>query len=334
MSWGGHGELSFSFCPWNEENDKLRFGCIPPANQFLAIINLLHLAHLTGRVAIIPTLSELHFDGDPEPLSSFYNLPKLYAETRIPYVELASMKMYGWDIPLEEPEEVIGCWSTLYTSTGGINWNDGSMRAHLINVEAFPLGRGIRFAYQSCLDHDSLAEFDAKSEEEQREELRISMDDTTIAMVDGFSRHHYPNPDPHLLCFDSTFFTGTADNLKKVREENDDSSGVGVKYEVPRDYEGDAWRLVGQYIRFTGEIEGLASSYLVDLFDVSGPDYIPPFISMHIVRHLPPHSAPREMQLRILLLSDELISPKRADSSLSNPTRPPSNDSRNDFSFG
>ena len=276
--------LSLSHPP-NDENDKTKIWLHFPANQFLAIINLLHLAHLTGRVAIIPTLSELHFDGDPEPLSSFYDIPKFYAETRIPYVEMTSIKMYGWDIPLEEPEEVIGCYSTLFSSTGGMNWNDGSMRAHLINVESFPI-QGIRFAYQSYLDHDSLFEFDQKSEEEQRDDLRIAREDTTIAMVDGFSRHHSPAPDPQILCFDSTFFVGTADNLRKVWEENDDHAGVDVPYEMPRDYEADAWRLVGQYIRFTSEIEGLAESYLVDLFGVNGPESIPPFISMHIVRLL------------------------------------------------
>ena len=196
------------------------------------------------------------------------------------------MKIYGWDIPIEEPEDTIGCYSTLFASTSGINWNDGSMRAHLINVEAFPLGRGIEFAYQDYLSHDSLALFDQKSEEEHEDELRYSREDPTLSMVDGFSRHSSPPPDPQLLCFDSTFFVGTANNLQKVREENDDPAGEEVPYEVPRDYEGDAWRLVGQYIRFNDEIEELAESYLVDLFGIRGREYIPPFISMHIVRPL------------------------------------------------
>lgn len=176
----------------------------------------------------------------------------------------------------------MGCWSTLFASTGGINWNDGSMKAHLINVESFPVS-GLRFAYQSYLDHDSLAEFDAKSAEEQREALQLSRSDISIAMVDGFSRHSSPAPEQQILCLDSTFFFGTTNNLQKVREEH--HLPGEVEWEVPRDYEGDAWREVGRFVRFSEEIDELAEAYLVDLFGVEGPEEIPPFVSIHIVRH-------------------------------------------------
>lgn len=98
----------------------------------------------------------------------------------------------------------------------------------------------------------------------------------------GFNTHVAPSPDPHLFCLDSTFFIGSTPYDPLAR--NDLDHAQRIPYEVPRSYEGEAWRTAGQYIHYTKEIEQLADEYLLVLFGVETVEEIPPFITVHIVR--------------------------------------------------
>ncbi|BGP14734.1 hypothetical protein JCM10213v2_002685 [Rhodosporidiobolus nylandii] len=240
------------------------------ANQFMAIENLLYLAKLLNRVAIIPTLTPLHFDETPRDFSQFYDLDRFYHETEIPAVELSSVKWWNFSAP--PPKEDLSCWSILEQTAGGRNVNDGSIN---IDVKYFPLpkmGRGsegFNIWFEAIHDFD----FDWVSRGQWLSKVRKELlpqkpapEGAAASFVpvnrhanlkDGFDPGRDHPPRDELFCLDTTFFMG---------------------------YEGHGWIDAGQYLRFSAELEQLADIYLLSLFDATSSKDIPPFITVHIRR--------------------------------------------------
>jgi hypothetical protein len=141
LSYGGHGTSSFfssTFFPLTFSPQT--------ANQFMAIENLLYLGKLLNRVVIMcvplsspsyilsslfssssPTLTALHFEETPRDFSHFYDLDRFYHESRIPAIELSSMKWWNFSTP--PPLEPLSCWSILELTAGGRNVNDGALHS-------------------------------------------------------------------------------------------------------------------------------------------------------------------------------------------------------------
>lgn len=117
------------------------------ANQFVGIYNLLLLAKMTSRVAIMsvallpdsarnpthpsrtrpcsPTLTPLHFSGEPQNFSLFYDLDRFIRESGIPAVQLSDLKPLVRARSDVAPQEPISCWSVLERVAGNANFNDG-----------------------------------------------------------------------------------------------------------------------------------------------------------------------------------------------------------------
>lgn len=79
-----------------------------------------------------PTLTALHFDETPRDFSHFYDLDRFYHESRIPAVELSSLKYWNFTSP--PPLEPMSCWSILELTAGGRNVNDGALALLQLNV--------------------------------------------------------------------------------------------------------------------------------------------------------------------------------------------------------
>ncbi|GAA6014240.1 hypothetical protein JCM10207_006143 [Rhodosporidiobolus poonsookiae] len=265
------------------------------ANQFMAIQNLLYLGKLLNRVVIIPTLTPLHFHETPRDFSQFYDLDRLYHDTKIPAVELSDMKWWNFSAP--PPLEPLSCWSILELAAGGRNVNDGSMAVHNIDVKYFPLpklGRGsegFNIWFEAVHDFDfdwaSRRDWLTKVRKEllpQKPPPEADVKPTIVPLnrhqnlKDGFDPGRTDAPRDDLFCLDTTFFLGS-----RIFPPAYPSPGV-ITEEPLRSYEGHGWIQAGQYIRFSAELERLADIYLLELFGVSTMKEIPPFITVHIRR--------------------------------------------------
>ncbi|GAA5911196.1 hypothetical protein JCM6882_006603 [Rhodosporidiobolus microsporus] len=260
------------------------------ANQFIGIHNLLYLGKLLNRVVVIPTLTPLHFQEYPVDFSRFYDLDRFYHETRIPAIELSSMKWWNFTAP--PPQEALSCWSVLEQTAGGRNINDGSMAVHNIDVKYFPLPP-LPLAGDEYLWFEGFHQFDydwyARQEwlKKVRKELLPQKpppeDGSTLVPVnkhqnlkDGFDPGRTDPPRDDLFCLDNTFFLSSR-MFPPAYPPN-------VVLEPLRSYEGHGWIDAGQYIRFSDELEQLADVYLMDLFETSSIRDIPLFITVHIRR--------------------------------------------------
>ncbi|GAA6000105.1 O-fucosyltransferase family protein [Rhodotorula paludigena] len=262
------------------------------ANQFIAIQNLLYLGKLLNRVTIIPSLFALHFDELPRDLSDFYDLARFYHDTGIPSVELSSLKRWN----LTHPPEVdwISCWSVLEATAGNVNVNDGTMAAHNIIVQYWPLPPTMARAseltaiwfeafHEFDFDREAQSDWIAKVKKEELPQLDSpaqKQGNKTLSRHEtikpGFHPREDAEPDDRMLCLDTTFFTGS--RILKPAYIPD------VELEPPRIYEGEGWTKAGQYLRFSSGVEKLADIYLTELFGVSHMRHVPPFISVHIRR--------------------------------------------------
>ncbi|GAA6058078.1 hypothetical protein JCM3770_002252 [Rhodotorula araucariae] len=263
------------------------------ANQFMAIENLLYLAKLLSRVAIIPTLTALHFDETPRDFSVFYDLDRFYYETEIPAVEMSALKR--WDLTNPPPLEDLSCWSILEQTAGDRNINDGSMAVHNIDVKYWPLPRMESGSEGFNLWFESIHDFDYNREARDKWVARVKKEllpqqsppprptgknakalSKSQTLKPGFDPLRAAPPEENLLCLDTTFFLGS-----RIFPP---AYPLGKQYEAPRSYEGHGWIQAGQYMHFSPQLEDLADQYLLNLFGAKSLSDVPPFISVHIRR--------------------------------------------------
>ncbi|GAA6061938.1 hypothetical protein JCM10212_001506 [Sporobolomyces blumeae] len=260
------------------------------ANQFIGIQNMLYLAKLLNRVAIIPTLTPLHFDGPPQNMSKFYDVDRFYQETAIPVVELAQVKYWDFDKP--PPVEPLTCWSVLENVADGRNVNDGSMAVHMIDVKYYPLPEMTRGSEGWKIWFEALHNFDSDwwSRGEWIQRVRneglphqdppkgtdVSRPDYKPTSKPGFDTVHTEPPTDAVFCLDTCFFVGSR-MLPPAYPSI-------APTEPPRSYEGHGWIDAGQHLRFSDHLERLGDLYLERLFDVSSVKKIPPIITCHIRR--------------------------------------------------
>ncbi|GAA5965999.1 hypothetical protein JCM8115_004792 [Rhodotorula mucilaginosa] len=260
------------------------------ANQLVGIINLLYLAKVTNRVAIIPTLTPLHFSGLPQDLSVFYDLDRFVRESGIPAIQLSDLKPFAQDPSQEAATEKISCWSVLERVAGNRNFNDGSMLAHGMDVRNWPLPMepgpmiwaedlhefdydlGARLAWIKRVNHELLPQRDPPATWKARQD-RPNLHEN---LKDGFDPGRNDPPSDQVLCLDNTFFIAT-----RVFPPAIPPAAPMVRL---RPSEGQGWIQAGQYLHFSAHLESLADQYLVALFGLWTKRSIPPFISVHIRR--------------------------------------------------
>ncbi|GAA5935654.1 uncharacterized protein JCM15063_001764 [Sporobolomyces koalae] len=255
------------------------------ANQFIGIQNLLYLAKVLNRVAVVPTLTALHFEGLPQDVSKFYDIKRFYQSTGIPLIEWSSVKWWNFTAP--PPLEPLSCWSVLEQVTGGgRNVNDGSMAVHNIDVKYYALPPLARGTEGDKIWFNAFHQFDSNPWEKQRwldkvrEDLLprdpTSVDGSEVQLKDGFDPLHTESPSEQLLCFDTTFFVGSRIPPPALPPL--------VPTDPLRSYEGLGWIGAGQYLRWSEHMDKIADHYLAELFEVSSIKGVPPFITCHIRR--------------------------------------------------
>ncbi|GAA5975685.1 hypothetical protein JCM10908_005242 [Rhodotorula pacifica] len=259
------------------------------ANQFIGVMNLLYLAKVTNRVAIIPTFTPLHFSGTPQDLDVFYDLDRFIRESGIPAVKLSDCKPFG-DENSHLAIEKLSCWSVLERVAGNRNFNDGSMLVHAMDVRYWPLPMeqspmlwaediqgfdydlGARLAWIKRVNHELIPQRErpiGRRPGERRPNLHENL-------KDGFDPGRNEPPSDQVFCLDNTFFVATRVFPPAIPP--------AAPAERLRSYEGQGWIQAGQYVHFSSHLESLADRYLVALFGVWTKRSIPPFISVHIRR--------------------------------------------------
>ncbi|KAI5478250.1 GDP-fucose protein O-fucosyltransferase [Pseudohyphozyma bogoriensis] len=273
------------------------------ANQFISIGKLLYLAKLTHRVAIIPTLSPLHFEADPANISEFYDMARFWHESKIPFVEFSSLKPINQPTHHARPEashashptktqlETLPCWSVQEAVVGHANLYN-SLDIHNMKIGYWPLpAKTMARAQPGNFDlaFDALRLFDADVgkkrqwldmvKEEWLPQATVEGGDRMINRKDnlkeGFTLKG-PEPDDQLLCFDNSLFMGPVMFGEAFPGE------VPLEEDIPG--EGYSWQEGTRYLFFNKKVEDTVDRYLTKMFGVDSPSKVPPFITVHLRR--------------------------------------------------
>lgn len=230
----------------------------------MTYMNLLYIAQLTQRTAILPpfapALDHLSAAAGLIPVSRIFDLPRLSAALRVPIIEWADVKNEN-STTLDE----LGCWSIWATA--------GSDKKPRDNPLEKPLGLDI--AYTPVPESTFLLPHPEYSDPHTTFNSLAS-----LTFPNGRENAHLPSsahfPAPHskhtslpneqLACFDYPYYVAAVQN-----------------FEYQYDW-SPAWNVVGTHMHWSSEMESLALSFIRETFMTPEGEATPPFISIH-VRH-------------------------------------------------
>lgn len=257
------------------------------ANQFISLTRIVYYAKISNRVAIIPTLFPLHFDGKPLRFSTFYDVNRFWQETQIPVIEMADLKPIDFDQTLDHNEDV-SCWSIQERAGGYANLFSPSMDCHDIWVNVWPLpemkkadgGFDVAFESFKLFDHDwwARSQWIDKVRKEmipQRTDNEQPPAEKSANLKDGFDPIKTNPPDDQFLCVDNSLFMGPVTFPPAITNE--------LEADNPGNPE-ESWTAVGQHFHFNDHVESIVDQYLLQIFEVSKISKVPPFITVHIRR--------------------------------------------------
>lgn len=280
---------------------------VPIMSVTLSLVRGAHsLRELTEEARRSPSLIPVHIDGGPENISTFYDLPLFYRLTTLPALEMSQVKTSSFWAPdgTKRVQEEFPCWSIQESTVGFPNREAISFDMHGLYVHHWPLpGSGMaRGAGGFDLSFDALRIWDsdvwAKDRwiervrreflpQQQRKDAEghdlgeLSLEDEEAReknMKEGFAPRESPNPTDQIVAFDNSLFLGP------IMFAPIDLSPASAPLEPSLAGEGTSWIEIGQHLHFTDLVESRATAYLVDLFAVSDPSEIPPFITVHLRR--------------------------------------------------
>ncbi|KAK4048962.1 hypothetical protein OIO90_005597 [Microbotryomycetes sp. JL221] len=256
------------------------------ANMFIGLQRLILFGKMTNRVAILPTFNAAHVRGSPMSAEAFYDLDRFYALTHLPVIPMDTVKRMGWT-GQSPREEKVSCWSLEEKVVGFSNPSTEGFAHHDIVPQYWPLPEITRAPGGYDLSFDGLKMFDFQDKTNwiqkvrdeqlpQRDNSAKTVQQRVDNMKDRFGPYTYDPPSDHLFCLDNSFFISPLQFPDTVHD------GLPLEPRIPG--EGPAWNEVGQYLHFTESLELAAEEVLMDLFHVSKPSLIPPYISIHIRR--------------------------------------------------
>ncbi|KAF7289478.1 hypothetical protein HMN09_01341800 [Mycena chlorophos] len=229
-------------------------------NDVLLYINLLYLALITERVAIIPPFTPTHVGGGLAPTISFHEI------FDVPRLEDAlNTRIITWhDVkdPASEVVDELGCWSVwkgVQTFNHEPHFTSATTRLKL-DVSYTTAPSWIKLEPNN--DGDPHASFWALASLTFPQTRAENLREPTLSPINQVALQ----PDESLVCFDYLYYIG--------------ASGT---YEWEADY-SPAWRFVGKYLHFTDTIVKLAEQYVRDAVAIAPYEPTPPYIAIH-VRH-------------------------------------------------
>ncbi|KAJ7939701.1 hypothetical protein B0H13DRAFT_2226264 [Mycena leptocephala] len=214
------------------------------SNQVIEYMNLMYLAHLTGRVPIIPRFRPVHMGSNASQFdfSEVFDIPRLQTGLGTPILEWREVK----DLESETVED-LGCWDIQDK-----RWDDES-----VYLEP-PVDLKLDISYTRARDWARGATVMVA------ETLRAtSLGRLPPAEASPLHRISLP-PDSHLFCCNSLYF-----GISALEEAEDIDP---------------AWQTIGRHMHWTSKLEDIGMSYIRKTLIVEANEPIPPFVALHVRR--------------------------------------------------
>lgn len=247
-------------------------------NQFMSLVNLIYLAILTERVAVLPPFAPDHhisWDGGIITFGEIFDLPHLRAALHKPVLEWKDLKQLPLSTsskPFDTSEvEEIGCWSTRKEAD-----------PHPIPARMFIRHLGLDPSYTRVPgstrksqdkndDHVVFASLAAlvyppTTEGQQKSSFSLPASGYPVLEAGRLSSHKR-SPEDKLTCFDFLYYAT--------------SGAESFEWNYPW---SPAWNQVGRHVRFNWWMVERSEGYLRRAFGLDKDQAIPPFIAIHI-RH-------------------------------------------------
>ncbi|KZT51339.1 hypothetical protein CALCODRAFT_487998 [Calocera cornea HHB12733] len=226
-------------------------------NDVIAVTHLLFLAHLSGRVPVLPRFTPTHFPKSAGTMrfSDIFDIPRLERALNMPILEWDDIKIAHENVSYV-PREDLGCWSSWMAGGEENNQPRDTENPKLLglNVQYTPVPRGNKM-YGAGDWHLLFGRL-----------LQLAYPSGRAAALNEVKPLKKLTPDEHMVCFDWLYYTG-----------------LDRSFEWEYDYSPE-WQLVAKYMRWNPKLEAVADQYLRRHFGVSAGDVIPPFISVHARR--------------------------------------------------
>ncbi|KAF8202761.1 hypothetical protein K438DRAFT_2102285, partial [Mycena galopus ATCC 62051] len=231
------------------------------SNQVIEYMNLIYLAQLTSRVAIIPRFRPVHLDGHDIDFSDIFDLPRLQKEMKTPVLEWREVK----DIKSNTLEE-IGCWDVQFKE-----WDGGYSEHHLqppvdvkLDISYTRIPQYVRTSLEMDKPTDELGVFMWPLASLISYTPRLAEMESFPTPLPSHLLQKSIAPDQHLVCTNSLYF------------------GIGLL--EPKENLCLAWKWVGRHMHFAPEVQKVAAAYTRRTLGVEDADDIPPYIAVHVRR--------------------------------------------------
>ncbi|THH00918.1 hypothetical protein EW145_g7012 [Phellinidium pouzarii] len=233
-------------------------------NDFMTYVNLLYLALLSSRTAILPPFAPSHVGSTAGYIAfgDVFDVPRLARLLDHPVIEWRDVKRED-----SAHTDALGCWSIWATAapagSGRVPRGNAIEPKLGLDVSYTPVPEAtIMFPQFDNDPHTRFAPIAALTFPGGREAAHLPANAPFPGRVSG----HTALPDEHMACFDFPYYLASV-----------------YTFEFNYDF-SPAWRFVGTHAHWTSQIEGIATSLVRQTFNLSASEALPPFISIH-VRH-------------------------------------------------
>ncbi|KZT55635.1 hypothetical protein CALCODRAFT_518640 [Calocera cornea HHB12733] len=231
-------------------------------NDVMTYANLLYLAHLTSRIAVLGPFVPSHLDISAGylPFSEVFDIPHLARALHMPIMEWSDLKSAE-----SEVAEEMGCWSTWMSYSGAAgNARSGWVPdTFALDVSYTPVPPEI---YEHNAPNDPHITFASLLPLAFPEGRSSALTKVSPAPSEPWGT--VMPPSDHLLCFDVLYFVQVGMSGAEWGEEY-----------------APVWRLVGREMRWAGPLREKADQYLRSHWGVEEEEEIPPYISVHVRRN-------------------------------------------------
>ncbi|KAL5519476.1 hypothetical protein ACEPAH_1159 [Sanghuangporus vaninii] len=235
-------------------------------NDFMTYVNLLYLALLTNRTAVLPPFAPSHIGSSAGfvDVGDVFDLPRLSKAIGVPIIQWSDLK-----VPGSEHVDELGCWSIW--ATAAMKQEEKKPRFNIIephlalDVSYTPIPNSAIMLPRPQYTNDPHVRFSSLA---------------ALTFPDGRNRARIPAaapfpapqtgdtslPDEQMACFDFPYYVASE-----------------AIFEFKYDW-SPAWRFVGTHAHWSSWLTNVALDAIRKTFGVEEGEEVPPFISMH-VRH-------------------------------------------------